>query len=197
MSKPFAESCEINKEPILAVLRELFADRRHVLEIGSGTGQHAVHFGAGLPHLRWQTSDRAENHAGIRAWLDEAGLPNVAPPIELDVVDSVWPAAGFDAAYSANTVHIMAWPMVEAMFAGLARVLAPGAVFALYGPFHYGGKATSESNARFDLWLKERDPQSGVRDYDDLNRLAGAVGMVLVDDIEMPINNRTLVWRCS
>lgn len=197
MSKPFAESCEINKEPILAVLRELFADRRHVLEIGSGTGQHAVHLGAGLPHLRWQTSDRAENHAGIQAWLDDAGLANVVPPIELDVLESVWPEAGFDAAYSANTVHIMAWPVVEAMFAGLGGVLAPGALFALYGPFNFGGKATSDSNARFDLWLRERDPESGVRDFDDLNRLAEAVGMVCVDDIEMPINNRILVWRRS
>ncbi|MCB1734729.1 MAG: DUF938 domain-containing protein [Gammaproteobacteria bacterium] len=194
MKKPFAESCEENKAPILEVLKSLFADRCHVLEIGSGTGQHAVHFGAALPHLRWQTSEMVENHPGIQAWLDEAGLDNVQPPLALDVSRDDWPQTRFDAAYSANTVHIMSWPMVEAMFAGLGRVLLPGGVFALYGPFHYGGQATAESNVRFDQWLRARDPLSGVRDFDDLNALAELAGMKCQEDVAMPANNHILVW---
>ena len=195
MNKPFAESCEENKAPILEVLSALFADRRHVLEIGSGTGQHAVHFGKALPHLRWQTSERRENHVGIQAWLDEARLDNVSAPLALDVLQDSWPDTQFDAAYSANTVHIMSWPMVEAMFAGLGKVLLPGALFALYGPFHYGGRATAQSNLRFDHWLRSRDPLSGVRDFDDLDILARAAGMECRDDVAMPANNRILVWR--
>ena len=195
MTKPYAESCEQNRDPILAVLREAFADRRDVLEIASGTGQHAVYFGAALPHLTWRTSELPANHAGIRAWLDEAALANVMPPVALDVNDRDWPVGRVDAIFNANTVHIVAWPSVERMFAGIGRVLAPGGLLCLYGPFNYGGAFTSESNARFDLWLKRRDPASGVRDFEALDRLAEAQGLRLVDDIEMPVNNRTLVWR--
>ncbi len=193
--KPFAESCARNREPILAVLREVFADRRQVLEIASGTGQHAVHFGAALPHLRWQTSELPANHAGIRAWLDEAGLANVSPPLALDVDDPVWPVAEVDAIFNANTVHIIAWPSVERMFAGIGRVLAPGGLLCLYGPFNYGGRYTAESNARFDVWLKQRDPVSGVRDFEALDALARAQGLVLQRDFDMPSDNHTLVWR--
>ena len=193
--KPFAESCARNREPILAVLREVFADRRQVLEIASGTGQHAVHFGAALPHLHWQTSELPANHAGIRAWLDEAGLANVSPPLALDVDDPVWPVAEVDAIFNANTVHIIAWPSVERMFAGIGRVLAPGGLLCLYGPFNYGGRYTAESNARFDVWLKQRDPVSGVRDFEALDALARAQGLVLQRDFDMPSDNHTLVWR--
>lgn len=193
--KPFAESCQQNRDPILAVLHRLFADRREVLEIASGTGQHAVHFGAALPHLTWHTSELPENHAGIRAWLDEAGLTNVRPPLALDLNQPDWPVAEVDAVFNANTVHIVAWPLVERMFAGIGRVLATGGLVCLYGPFNYGGEFTSESNARFDVWLKNRDPASGIRDFEALDRLARAQGLRLVDDIEMPVNNRTLVWR--
>jgi SAM-dependent methyltransferase len=193
--KPFAESCARNREPILAVLREVFADRRQVLEIASGTGQHAVHFGAALPHLRWQTSELPANHDGIRAWLDEAGLANVSPPLALDVDDPVWPVAEVDAIFNANTVHIIAWPSVERMFAGIGRVLAPGGLLCLYGPFNYGGRYTAESNARFDVWLKQRDPVSGVRDFEALDALARAQGLVLQRDFDMPSDNHTLVWR--
>lgn len=193
--KPYAESCAQNREPILAVLRRVFADRRRVLEIASGTGQHAVHFGAGLPHLTWQTSELPEHHAGIRAWLDEAGLANVLAPVALNVNDPAWPVTGFDAVFNANTVHIVAWPAVERMFAGIGRVLGAGGVLCLYGPFNYDGAFTSASNARFDAWLKARDPASGVRDFEALDRLARAQGLSLVEDVEMPVNNRTLVWR--
>lgn len=193
--KPYAESCEQNRDPILAVLREVFADRKQVLEIASGTGQHAVYFGQALPHLVWQTSELAVNHAGIRAWLDEAQLPNVLPPLVLDVGHPHWPVERVDAVFNANTVHIVSWPEVESLFAGIGRVLVPGGLLCLYGPFNYGGKFTSESNARFDAWLKGRDPDSGVRDFEALNRLAEAQGLALVRDVAMPANNRTLVWQ--
>lgn len=193
--KPYAESCEQNRNPILAVLREVFADRREVLEIASGTGQHAVHFGAALPHLTWHTSELADNHAGIQAWLDEARLANVRPPLALDVNAVDWPIAGVDAIFNANTAHIVAWPAVQSMFAGIGRVLAAGGLLCLYGPFNYGGTYTSDSNARFDIWLKNRDPASGIRDFEAVDRLAEAQGLRLVQDIEMPVNNRSLIWR--
>ncbi|MDO9190131.1 MAG: DUF938 domain-containing protein [Sulfurimicrobium sp.] len=194
--KPYAESCEQNRDPILSVLREVFADRSRVLEIASGTGQHAVYFGSELPHLTWQTSELPGNHAGIQAWLDEARLPNVLPPLEIDLHEDAWPiATAVDAVFNANTVHIVSWPAVERMFAGIGRVLAPGGLLCLYGPFNYGGNYTSESNARFDAWLKGRDPVSGVRDFEALDALARLQGLVLQQDVAMPANNRTLVWR--
>lgn len=193
--KPYSESSEQNRDPILAVLRDLLADRREVLEIASGTGQHAVYFGAALPYLTWRTSELPENLAGIQLWLDEAGLANVVPPVALDVNDPAWPVDVVDAVFNANTVHIVGWPAVERMFAGIGRVLAPGGLLCLYGPFNYNGAFTSESNARFDVWLKNRNPESGVRDFEALDRLAAAQVMTLIDDIEMPVNNRILVWR--
>ena len=193
--KPYAESCDINKDPILAVLRELFADRHNVLELASGTGQHAVHFGRALPHLSWQTSELQRNHAGIQAWLDEAQLSNVLAPVHIDANDEHWPVEHCDAVFNANTVHILSWPEVENLFAGIGRVLDSGGLLCLYGPFNYNGKFTSESNARFDVWLKSRNPLSGVRDFEALDALAQAQGLTLREDIEMPINNRTLVWQ--
>ena len=193
--KPYAESCDVNKDPILEVLAELFADRKHVLELASGTGQHAVHFGRALPHLIWQTSELEQNHAGIRMWLDEEKLDNVRPPLHIDANDAQWPIKNVDAIFCANSVHIMSWPEVERLFAGIGQVLDSGGILCLYGPFNYDGKFTSESNARFDVWLKSRDPKSGVRDFEALHALAEAQGMSLLKDIEMPINNRTLVWK--
>ncbi|HQU17352.1 MAG TPA: DUF938 domain-containing protein [Gammaproteobacteria bacterium] len=194
MRKPFSESCEQNKEPILAVLREVLAGCHRVLEIGSGTGQHAIYFARHLPHLTWLTSDVSDQHAGIRAWLEEAGLPNVRPPLALDVDQAVWPAERIDAVFSANTAHIMAWPSVQHMFEGVARILAPDGVLCLYGPFNEGGRYTSPGNARFDAWLRQRDPDSGVRDVEDLDALAAGHGMCRVADYPMPTENRTLVW---
>jgi cyclopropane fatty-acyl-phospholipid synthase-like methyltransferase len=202
MDKPFSPACEENKTPILAVLRPLLADRSHVLEIGSGTGQHAVHFAAELPHLTWQASDVAAHLPGIRQWLREARLPNLPEPLELDV-DEPWDlsAAGaptsapIDAAFSANTAHIMSLTQVERMLAGVGGLLPSGAPFILYGPFSYHGRHTSDSNAQFDRMLRSRDPLSGVRDLDDLIPSADAVGLRLEKDIPMPVNNRSLVWR--
>lgn len=195
MEKPYSPASEQNRAPILEVLRTHFADRNKALEIGSGTGQHAVWFASQLPHLVWQTSDRAENLAGIRMWLDEAGLPNVLPPLILDVMGGQWPDMRFDAVFSANTVHIMAWAEVEAMFAGLKGVMTEDAKLAIYGPFHYGSRATSESNARFDASLRMQAAHMGVRDFEAVDRLAQGVGLRLVEDVAMPVNNRCLIWK--
>ena len=194
MDKPHAPSCERNREPILEVLRGHLADRRRVLEIGSGTGQHAVHFAAALTWLEWQCSDRAENLPGIRAWLDEAALPNTPPPLELDV-GAPWPRGPFDAAFSANTLHIVAWHEVEALFAQLPAVVTDDARLAIYGPFNYGGRYTSDSNASFDQWLKERGAHMAIRDAEAVHALAASAGFHPVADIAMPANNRCLVWR--
>lgn len=197
LMKPYSEACERNQAPILAQLQTLFAHSQHVLEIASGTGQHAVHFGRALAHLTWQTSDLLPNHAGIRAWLAEAQLANVLPPLALDVNDAVWPVTAVDAVFNANAVHIMSWQSVQRMFEGIARVLQPGGVVCLYGPFNYGGCYTSESNANFDAWLKARDALSGIRDFEAVHALAAAQGWDLLLDVAMPSNNRLLAWRRS
>ncbi len=193
--KQYSEACEQNCSPILDVLRNEFAESHHVLEIGSGTGQHAVYFCRHLPHLQWQTSDLDENHASIRAWLAEAGLENARPPLTLDVSRDDWPATRFDGVFSANTTHIMSWFAVECMFDGIGKLLDPRGRFCLYGPFNYGDRYTSSSNQRFDHWLKSRDPDSGLRNFEDLDELAGMHGMMLVSDHQMPVNNRLLVWE--
>lgn len=197
---PNAPACERNRDPILAVLQRHFADRQDVLEIGSGTGQHAVYFAAAMPWLRWHCSDRADALPGIRAWLDEAQLTNTLLPVELDVARGPWPRAGtpdgrFDAAFSANTLHIMGWPQVEAFFAGLDGSLSDDAVLVVYGPFNYGGEYTSDSNREFDAWLKARDANSGIRDFECVDALARGIGLHRVEDVAMPANNRSLVWR--
>ena len=185
--RPFSEASERNRAPILAILKRVFKDRKHVLEIGSGTGQHAAYFAPELPHLVWQASDVAENLPGIREWV------STLPPIELDV-DKEWPEVEADAVFSANTCHIMSWPQVERLFSGVGSVLPRGGVFALYGPFNYHGKHTSESNARFDAMLRRDDPASGLRNFEDIARLAERAGLVLLEDNAMPANNRLLVW---
>jgi cyclopropane fatty-acyl-phospholipid synthase-like methyltransferase len=195
MNKMYSAACERNREAILAVLQDVLANARNVLEIGSGTGQHAVYFGTHLPHLVWQTSDLPDNHASILAWLDEERPPNVLPPLHLDVDSDAWPARPFDAVFSANTCHIMAWEHVEAMFAGASRVIKQGGLLCIYGPFNYNGKFTSDSNALFDMSLKAQGEHMGIRDFEAVDRLAGKQGLVLVADHAMPANNRLLVWR--
>ncbi|MGN2245313.1 DUF938 domain-containing protein [Frateuria sp. GZRR35] len=194
MGKPFAPACERNREPILDVLREAFAGCSRVLEIGSGTGQHAVHFAAAMPWLNWQCSDRGEYLPGIRAWLDEARLPNTPEPFELDVAGG-WPCTRYDAVFSANTLHIMGWAEVGQLFARLPAVTTDGAVLVIYGPFNYDGHYTSESNAAFDRSLKMRDPCMGLRDAEAVDALARAAGFVLQEDRAMPANNRCRVWH--
>lgn len=193
-AKPFSQACENNKQPILAEIRNYFLPGQKVLEVGSGTGQHAVHFAANLPGVFWQTSDLPENHAGINAWIRDSGLTNIGEPIPLDVTHTTWPV-GFDGVFSANTAHIMPWQAVQQFIPGAAAGLNAGGVFCLYGPFNYGGQYTSASNADFDRWLKSRYPHQGIRDFEAVNGLAVRYGLRLLDDIAMPANNRLLVWR--
>lgn len=194
--KPHAPACDRNRDPILAVLREHFADRRRVLEIGSGTGQHAVYFARAMPWLQWQASDVAEHLPGIGAWLDAEQLPNTPAPLALDVLEP-WPEVEADAVFTANTLHIMGWKGVQAFFVGVGRLLAgvPNGTLVAYGPFNYNGAYTSGSNREFDDWLKARDPQSGIRDFEAVDALAAGAGLQLVQDVAMPANNRCLVWR--
>ncbi|MDH5326709.1 MAG: class I SAM-dependent methyltransferase [Gammaproteobacteria bacterium] len=193
--KPYSESCEQNRAPILEVLQqEITSQAQSLLEIGSGTGQHAVYFAPRFPKLNWQTSDVVENLPGIQMWLDESASENLPPPLALNVL-SQWPSGKYDLIYSANTTHIMSWEAVLAMFAGMAGCLNPQGKVVLYGPFNYGGNYTSPSNARFDEWLKQRDPRSGIRDFDDLNHVAQKNGFSLQRDVAMPANNRILIWQ--
>lgn len=193
--KPFSESCVQNQAVICAVLESLLIDNKHVLEIGSGTGQHAVYFAERLPHLIWQTSDQEQYHQGIKLWLNEAGLDNTRDPIKLDVSNNTWPEIYIDAVFSANAVHIMAWDNVVDYFKYSVELLHKNGLFILYGPFNYGGKYTSQSNANFDDWLKARDPKSGIRDFEALDNLANKNNMMLKHDVEMAANNRILCWE--
>ena len=193
--KAYSEACDQNRGPILSILRDEFRATRQVLEIGSGTGQHAVYFGQHLRHLQWQTSDLPENHASIHAWLDEAGLDNVLRPLVLDVLCGPWPTQSYDGVFSANTTHIMNRNMVEHMFRGIGQALQRHGTLCLYGPFNYNNSYTSPSNERFDAWLRSRDPASGLRNFEDLDVLASDNDMVLRADHEMPANNRLLVWK--
>jgi SAM-dependent methyltransferase len=197
MEKPYSQSCDNNRAPILSVIRPLFSTCSSVLEIGSGTGQHAVYFAGKMPHLIWHTSDREENHPGIRMWLAEAALPNTRAPATLDVNQPQWPDLSVDAVFSANTAHIISWEAVQAMFQRVGSLLPAGGRFALYGPFNYGGHYSSDSNARFDDWLKSRDPLSGIRHFEGLNQLASLAQLDLQGDYEMPANNRLLCWEKS
>ncbi len=195
MSKPYSQACENNKAPILAVLKTAFSKSRKVLEIGSGTGQHAVYFAENLPHLTWQPSDQVQYLNGVQHWIDDSQLTNISRPITLDVTQSPWPIQQVDGLFSANTLHIMSWSMVEAFFQGISNILANSGVFCVYGPFNYEGSYTSESNANFDSWLKSRDPLSGIRDIESVTKLATLAGLTLVSDNAMPANNRLLVFH--
>lgn len=194
MTRPYSEACERNREPILQVLRQWFTQAGTALEIGAGTGQHAVHFAAGLPHLQWQPTDCEANLAGIGSWVTEAALPNLRAPLKLDVRDSEWPVQTVDYVFSANTAHIMSWPEVELMYAGIARVLRTRGVFCLYGPFNRDGRFTSESNQAFDASLRARDPNMGLRDDQALKTLGRQHGLKFMAEHAMPANNRILVW---
>ena len=190
---PFSAACERNKTPILEALREVLPGQGTVLEIGSGTGQHVVHFANGLPRLHWQPSDRREYLPTLKRRLQLEGGDNICPPILLDVLEQ-WPERGFAAIYSANTAHIMAWPAVCAMFAGVSRHLQPGGVFCLYGPFNEQGRFTAPSNAAFDAQLRKEDPVMGIRSVEDLESLAGGLQLQLTARFEMPANNQLLVF---
>jgi len=193
--RPCAPAALRNREPILAVLTEELRDRSRVLEIGSGTGQHAVYFAEHLPHLTWQTSDIGDNHAAIRAWIDHAGLANALQPLVLDVESDADPAGEYDAAFAANTAHIMSPAAVRSMFALLGRLLPEDGCFCLYGPFRLEGEFTSESNAEFDASLRSRGGDMGIRDIEWLDELALEAGLRRSGLIAMPANNFIAVWR--
>ncbi len=203
---PLSEACERNKGPILEVLASVLADRRSVLEVGSGTGQHALHFARHLPHLHWQPSDTGEYLPLLRQRLQLERPPNLREPLEVDVRRHPWPVGPVDAIFTANTLHIMEWSAVEEFFHGVgvafgnpARIDPQGAgapgVLCVYGPFRYGGRFTSDSNATFDRFLKERDPRSGIRDFEAVDSLARRQGLRLQADHAMPAHNQTLIWR--
>jgi cyclopropane fatty-acyl-phospholipid synthase-like methyltransferase len=189
---PFSEACERNKGPILEVLQRAFAGRSQVLEIGSGTGQHAVHFAASLQHLQWQPTERPANLTALESRVRMYGTRNLEAPALLDVNQKSWPVRQVDAVFSANTLHIMAWPEVEAMFTGIDAVLAPRGVLCVYGPFMIHGRHTSASNERFDAELRERDTRFGIRDIDAVCELAAACCLRLSANHDLPANNRLL-----
>jgi SAM-dependent methyltransferase len=195
MTRQFSAACERNREPILAILRDILPHPARVLEIGSGTGQHAVYFAEHLSHLVWQTSDLPANHPSISAWLEHAHLANLLPPLPLDVDQPDWPPTNYDAVFSANTCHIMAWPQVVRMFAGIGQVLRSGGVACIYGPFNYGGHFTSASNAAFDASLRAAAAHMGIRDIEAMQALAGSCGLRPLADHAMPAHNRLLVWQ--
>ena len=194
---PHSDACERNKGPILEVLRVEFSGVTHVLEIGSGTGQHAVHFALALPQIVWQPSEQAEAMPGLRKRIFNEGPKNLRAPVAIDVTVTPWDVRRVDGVYTANTLHIMHWPQVQAFFANLPAVAKPGTVLAIYGPFRYGGQYTSASNASFDQMLRARDPESGIRDFEAVDALARAAGFELVADYPMPANNQTLIWRSA
>ncbi len=191
---PFSQACENNKAPILAVLQQAFANCSKVLEVGSGTGQHAVHFAAALPHLRWQASDQAVYLANLTERLRRAALPNLPLPLQLDISADALPQQQFDALFSANTLHIMPWPVVELFFSRLNQLLCQQATLCIYGPFNYNGCFTSSSNQTFDASLKSRDPTMGIRDIEQVLLLAQQHGFTLQQDVTMPANNRLLCF---
>jgi len=197
MQLPFSEACERNKEPILAVLREVLAGHSHVLEIGSGTGQHAVHFALAMPEIVWQPSEMPEAMPGLRRRIFAEGPKNLRAPVVIDVTETPWDVRKVDGVFTANTLHIMHWPQVEAFFAGLPAISKPGTALVVYGPFSYAGQHTSGSNASFDAMLRARDPGSGIRDFEDVDKLAQKANFSLIADYPMPANNRTIVWKLA
>ncbi|SDU02038.1 DUF938 domain-containing protein [Stappia sp. ES.058] len=198
---PFAPAADRNKEAVLDALSPHLGLRRRVLEIGSGTGQHAVHITEALPHLVWQCSDLADAVPGIAARLEAEGNARTPAPLALDVASPPWPLPAasdpdaFDAIFTANTLHIMSFAHVEHFFARVGEALAPDGVCCVYGPMKYGGNFTTQSNAEFDAQLRAGNPQSGIRDFEALDDLAYEQGLTLAADTAMPANNRLLVWR--
>ena len=189
-------AAERNKQPILDVLKSVLPASGLVLEIASGTGQHIVHFAANLPALEWQPSDAdADSHAMLRHRVDRAGLPNIRPPIALDVHDAHWPIAHAAALVCINMIHIAPWTATAALCRGARSVLPPGGPLYLYGPFQRGGQHTAPSNAAFDASLRARNPAWGVRDVDDVARVAALHGFRLDSVTPMPANNLSVVFR--
>lgn len=194
--KQFAPSCDRNKEFILKLLKDVLPASGTVLEVGSGTGQHAVYFASQLPHLNWQPTDLSANFPSIRAWAGEKSLANLQRPLELDLLADIkkWPLSLAQAIVCINTVHIVAWRGVMNLFAGAGRVLSPGGVLYVYGAYRYATRPLEPSNESFDQLLRARDPESGLRDFEAVNEQAQKNGMTLLCDRPMPGNNRSIAW---
>jgi SAM-dependent methyltransferase len=192
---PFAQSAENNREPILAELPRLLEDRNSVLEIGAGTGQHAVAFAGALTHVQWQPTEHPDTLVTLRPRVEAAALANLASPAALDIAEGPWPSVWPDAVYTANTLHIVSRELVEQLFHALGEHATPGSRLLVYGPFNYNGSFTTPSNEQFDAWLRERNPVSGIRDFEWVDGLAQAAGYALVEDVTMPANNRLLCWE--
>ena len=195
MLKPFSQACENNKQSILNILTRALVKQKHVLEIGSGTGQHAVYFAKNLPFLTWQTGDLSINHEGINQWISDFPSPNIRPPLAIDLTDFKPLATNIDAIFSANTLHIMSWPLVQSFFKLAEKTLTESGVLCIYGPFNYQGNYSSESNANFDLSLKARDEKSGIRDFEAVCQLASKAGFSLKENVAMPANNQILIFH--
>lgn len=190
--KSFSQACENNKNPIFTVLEPHLASLSHIVEIGSGTAQHARYFTQQLPHLTWQTTDQGEYFPQLEALLEAERSDNLPQPLYLDVTQKEWPISDCECIFTANTLHIMSWSSVERLFENITHVLNTGAKFFIYGPFNYKGEFTSASNAAFDARLKQNNPHSGIRDNERVVALAQSAGLALVTDYEMPANNRLL-----
>ena len=191
----FSSACERNKQPILEVLRTFLLDDQRVLEVGSGTGQHAVFFAANFPRVSWQPSDTGACLPGLRERLRIAAAENILGAIDLDVRTNPWPPGACDVVFTANTLHFMSADCVRDFFRGVDQVLQPGGYVLAYGPFNYGGNYTSASNAEFDAWLRNSSRDRSIKDFEWVNDLARARGLQLLNDFEMPANNRCLLWR--
>lgn len=193
--KPCSPACARNQAYILAELKQLLPTHAHVLEIGSGTGEHAIHFAKALPHIHWQTSDLENNHPGIQSWLEDAELKNVLFPLSLDIDQDTIPNNRYDVVFTANTFHIMSWDTVKNCIQKVGEALEPGGMFIIYGPFNREGQYTSDSNAQFDAFLKSVDPKQGIRDFDDVDKAMKAARLKKFKQIAMPANNFMLVYQ--
>ncbi|MPW08509.1 DUF938 domain-containing protein [Paraburkholderia sp. CNPSo 3155] len=195
-ARQHSPSAERNREPILAVLRDALPARGRVLEIASGTGEHAIWFAAALPGLDWQPSDADEEaRESIAAWTAHAGLANVRAPLALDVHQPDWGVDALDAVVCINMIHISPWSAAQALIDGAGRRLVDGGVLYLYGPYRLGGAHTAPSNEAFEQWLKSRDPDWGVRDMEAVVALGDAAGLTCERVVAMPANNFSLVFR--
>ncbi|MDV2859276.1 DUF938 domain-containing protein [Psychrobacter sp. CAM01] len=196
---PFSQACENNKAPILNVLQKELQEHTHVLEVGSGTGQHSVYFAPRLPHLQWQTSDVTDNHQVIQAWHNAYPAPNLYAPLAFNLLTDSIPKTNtgepYDAVFTANTLHIIAWPLVERLFELVGAALPLDGKLIVYGPFNENGRYTSASNQQFDISLRQRDAGSGIRHKEEIIALANTHHLILMTQYQMPANNKILVFQ--
>ncbi|CAB1275842.1 DUF938 domain-containing protein [Candidatus Nitrosacidococcus tergens] len=195
--KYFSQACENNKQPILERLQVVLKNTSEVLEIGSGTGQHAAYFSRQLPYLIWHPSEKdTESVEILKENLSILGSStNLYDPITLNVAQNPWSVSTIESIFSANTLHICAWEEVQNFFKRVGKILKSNGILCIYGPFRYHNAYTSASNEQFDTWLKSRNPKQGIRDFEAVNKLAQTVGLSLQQDYAMPANNQLLVWQ--